>query len=173
MAAVLLVVSAIALFTGTVQVDFRSAVAFIFGGWWSGQPEVSALDKTILFSIRLPRIVLAGLVGASLSLAGAIFQALLRNPLADPYILGLSGGSAVGAIIGMMIGAGSLPFGVPTASFLALLSPSSSCLGSPARIFSPTRSSWRVSLSTPFFPRSFCFLCPSAAKPICKTSCSG
>jgi iron complex transport system permease protein len=121
MIAVLMIASVASMFVGTVQVDFRSAVSFIFGGWLTGQNEVSSLDKTILFSIRLPRIILAGLVGASLSLAGAIFQALLRNPLADPYILGLSGGSAVGAIIGMTIGAAAVPFGVPATAFLGAI----------------------------------------------------
>jgi len=117
MLAILFIAAIAALFVGTVQVDFRSAVSFILDGFWSGQSNVSSLDNTILFSIRLPRIILAGLVGASLSLAGAIFQALLRNPLADPYILGLSGGSAVGAIIGMIIGATAFPFGVPASAF--------------------------------------------------------
>jgi iron complex transport system permease protein len=121
MMVVLLLVSIAALFTGAVQVDFRRAMQCLFGGWWNGHAGLSSLDETILFSIRLPRIILAGLVGASLALSGGIFQALLRNPLADPYILGLSGGSAVGAIIGMIIGADSLMFGVPFAAFLGAL----------------------------------------------------
>ncbi len=74
-------------------------------------------ERTILFSIRLPRILLAGLVGAALSCAGVVFQALLRNPLADPYVLGVSGGGAVGAIIAIIIGLGSLPFGIPGMAF--------------------------------------------------------
>jgi iron complex transport system permease protein len=74
-------------------------------------------ERTILFSIRLPRIILAGLVGAALSCAGAVFQALLRNPLADPYVLGVSGGAAVGAIVAIVIGLGSLPFGIPGMAF--------------------------------------------------------
>jgi iron complex transport system permease protein len=82
-------------------------------------------ERTILFSIRIPRILLAGLVGASLSCAGVVFQALLRNPLADPYVLGVSGGAAVGAVIAIIIGLGSLPFGIPGFAFsgglLALL----------------------------------------------------
>jgi iron complex transport system permease protein len=56
----------------------------------------------VVYEIRLPRIVLGILVGASLSTAGASFQALLRNPLADPYVLGVSSGAAVGAIISMI-----------------------------------------------------------------------
>ena len=65
--------------------------------------------EVILFSLRLPRIALALGVGASLALAGAAFQALLRNPLADPHILGISSGAAFGAIVGI-ITAAQLPF---------------------------------------------------------------
>ena len=74
-------------------------------------------ERTILYSIRIPRILLAGLVGAALSCAGVVFQALLRNPLADPYVLGISGGAAVGAISAIVIGLGSLPFGIPGLAF--------------------------------------------------------
>lgn len=56
-------------------------------------------DKNIIMSIRLPRVVLAGLVGASLAITGAAFQGLLRNPLADPYTLGISSGASVGAVM--------------------------------------------------------------------------
>ena len=52
-------------------------------------------------NIRLPRVILAGLVGASLAIAGAAFQGLLRNPLADPYTLGISSGASVGAVLTM------------------------------------------------------------------------
>lgn len=63
----------------------------------------------IVWRIRLPRILLAALAGAALSLGGLVFQALLRNPLAEPYILGISGGSAIGAIIGMLMGFSPFP----------------------------------------------------------------
>lgn len=116
--AILFVVSIFAIFAGAVYIDFHSVFLFLFNGWWTGQSELAPLDKTILFSIRLPRIILAGLVGASLSLAGTIFQALLRNPLADPYILGLSGGSAVGAIIGIILSAGTYAIGIPGMALL-------------------------------------------------------
>ncbi len=75
-------------------------------------------EETILFSIRLPRILLACIIGGALSLAGAVFQAILRNPLAEPYVLGVSGGAAVGAIIGIMIGAGAVPYGISGLAFL-------------------------------------------------------
>jgi len=71
----------------------------------------------IIWRIRLPRVLAAALVGAALSLGGLIFQALLRNPLAEPYILGISGGSAIGAIIGILLGLSHFP-GVGLTSFL-------------------------------------------------------
>jgi iron complex transport system permease protein len=63
-----------------------------------------SLAHTIVWQIRLPRALLAALVGASLSLSGVTFQAVLRNPLADPYLLGVSGGAALGAVIGISFG---------------------------------------------------------------------
>ena len=74
----------------------------------------------IVWQVRLPRVALAALVGASLATAGVLFQALLRNPLADPYILGVSGGAALGGILVLSLG-GALGLGyaaVPPAAFL-------------------------------------------------------
>lgn len=73
--------------------------------------------NTIIWNIRFPRVLLAALVGATLSLGGLVFQALLRNPLAEPYILGISGGAAIGAIIGILMGLSRFP-GVSFISFM-------------------------------------------------------
>jgi iron complex transport system permease protein len=86
-----------------------------------GNASAASEEELILFSVRLPRILFAGIVGASLSLGGVVFQALLRNPLADPYVLGISGGSALGAIIGIVLGAGSFYLGVPFLAFCGAL----------------------------------------------------
>src|SRR5262249_59290252 len=56
-------------------------------------------SRLILFDVRLARVLLAACVGAALSVAGCAYQAVLRNPLADPYILGVSGGAALGAVV--------------------------------------------------------------------------
>lgn len=77
----------------------------------------------IVRRIRLPRAVLAALVGASLATSGVIFQALLRNPLADPFVLGVSGGAALGGILALSLGA-TLGLGyaaVPPAAFAGCL----------------------------------------------------
>ncbi len=83
----------------------------------SGREGGPAAD--IVLRVRLPRVALAALVGAALSVAGVLFQALLRNALADPYVLGVSGGAALGGIV--VLGFGSalgLGYGaVPPAAF--------------------------------------------------------
>jgi iron complex transport system permease protein len=71
--------------------------------------ETEGLSHDIIWRLRFPRVLLAALVGATLSLGGMVFQALLRNPLAEPYILGVSGGSAIGAIVGILLGLARFP----------------------------------------------------------------
>jgi iron complex transport system permease protein len=68
--------------------------------------ELPTEYRMIVFDLRLPRILLGILVGAALSVAGASFQALLRNPLADPYVLGVSSGAALGSILALIIAPG-------------------------------------------------------------------
>ena len=101
----------ISLLVGTAEVTVTQ-----LWGLFSGDPEVKDMVRLIVFNIRLPRIMLAGLVGFSLSLGGLVFQALLRNPLADPFILGVSSGSAFGAILGIIFGL-SFSLGIPLMSF--------------------------------------------------------
>src|SRR4051812_13451227 len=68
--------------------------------------DPSSVDGVILFQTRLTRVALGLLVGAALAPAGAAFQALLRNPLADPYVLGISGGASVMATLAIVLGLG-------------------------------------------------------------------
>lgn len=72
-------------------------------------PSADPAAANILWNIRMPRVVLAGLVGAALAIAGAAFQGLLKNPLADPYTLGVSSGASVGAVMTLFFGI-SIPF---------------------------------------------------------------
>jgi iron complex transport system permease protein len=67
--------------------------------------DPSSLDGVILWSARAPRVLLAALAGGALAVVGVAFQALLRNPLADPYVLGVSGGAAAGATLAIVAGA--------------------------------------------------------------------
>ncbi len=76
------------------------------------QPTWDSTDETIIFQIRLIRVVAGALVGAALATAGVLFQGLLRNPMADPYIIGTSAGAALGATLAMIV-----PVGVAFAGF--------------------------------------------------------
>ncbi|MFK2826109.1 iron ABC transporter permease [Bacillus sp. B190/17] len=90
---------------GTIHVPFKDIV-FLLSHHFFGTPLYgidSSIDN-IVWQIRFPRVLLAGLVGASLAVAGAAFQGLLRNPLADPYTLGVSSGASVGAVMVLFFG---------------------------------------------------------------------
>src|SRR5215470_15508056 len=71
------------------------------------------LVRAVFLRLRLPRVVMAGLVGASLAMVGAALQALFRNPLADPFTLGVSGGASFGASIAIAFGLGVSLLGLP------------------------------------------------------------
>jgi iron complex transport system permease protein len=107
----LLVTGIIAISTGSTGSNIAETLAILFG---TGDSE--SVAATIIWDIRLPRVILAAMVGSTLALGGLVFQALLRNPLAEPYILGISGGSAIGAILAMLLGLTHFP-GVTIFSF--------------------------------------------------------
>jgi len=110
MVLVLVITIGISLLLGTAEVSFGDLWGLLSG------VGTHTTSKLILLNIRLPRILLAALVGFTLSLGGLVFQALLRNPLADPFILGVSSGSALGAISGIVMGFG-FSLGIPLMSF--------------------------------------------------------
>ena len=111
----LIIIALISLSLGPARISLKDIL-----NWFIGYESIDQTAWMILFKIRLPRILLAGLVGFTLSLGGVVFQALLRNPLAEPFILGISSGAAVGAIIGIVLGLG-FTFGIPLLSFLGAL----------------------------------------------------
>ena len=94
------------------------AAAALLGGWfslnsgsvpiavWDAIQHPQTLNARVLWELRLPRTLTAFITGALLGIAGALMQVLLRNPLADPYILGVSGGASVGALLAILAGAG-------------------------------------------------------------------
>lgn len=103
LAAVLFVVVVIALKMGAVPVSLYGLGHDLIRVAFRQASQLSSEYRLIIFDIRLPRIILGIFVGASLAVAGAAFQALLRNPLADPYVLGISSGAAVGAIVALIV----------------------------------------------------------------------
>jgi iron complex transport system permease protein len=90
------------------------------------RPDAAPAERVILLEVRLPRVLAAALLGAALTAAGIVFQALLRNPLADPYVLGVSGGASIGGVVALLLGLGgsAAPLagaGVPGLAFLGAL----------------------------------------------------
>jgi len=109
-------------------------IAFLVGLYVGYQPLSLAALKTdpiaraVFFRLRLPRVVMAGLVGASLAMVGAALQALFRNPLADPFTLGVSGGASLGASVAIAFGLGLNLVGVPFIFIAAFVGASLSVL---------------------------------------------
>ncbi len=107
--ALMLLAAAVALVSGEQAISLSTALS-----------DGDSTDATIFFRLRLPRVLLALLVGAALASSGATLQALMRNPLADPFVLGVSGGAAVGATLALATG--FTLFGAATGpSFFAFL----------------------------------------------------
>jgi iron complex transport system permease protein len=96
---------------GPVQLSMGKVIGTIFGNG-------TDTERAIVLELRMPRALVAALIGGALALSGAVFQALLRNPLAEPYVLGISGGAAVGAVTAIVLGLGSAPAVVPMAALI-------------------------------------------------------
>lgn len=111
----LLTMMAISLSWGTTPVDF----------WALLKPDLtdpeSVRSASILLSYRLPRLLLAGIAGAGLACSGVVFQGVLRNPLADPYIIGIAAGGALGAVISISALKWTWIFATACASFIGSL----------------------------------------------------
>ena len=110
-----------------------------------------AASETIVMQLRLPRVLAAMLVGGALAVAGAVFQAILRNPLADPYVIGTAAGASLGAICGILLpvllpglvlGAGSVWLGLGASQVLAFVGG----LGAVLLVFTVARTSGGVSV---------------------------
>jgi len=91
---------------GAVPIDPRHAALILLrqAGLHPAVVDWSPAEETILLSIRLPRVIAGALVGAALATTGALYQGILRNPLADPYVIGSSAGAALGATIALLVG---------------------------------------------------------------------
>ncbi|MGH3758494.1 FecCD family ABC transporter permease [Actinophytocola sp.] len=95
----LAVVISVSTLLGAADLGGTRVVAEIWAQLTGGRSPLSATEAAIVWEIRLPRVVLAGLVGAALAMAGAAFQGVFRNPLADPYLLGAAAGAGMAATI--------------------------------------------------------------------------
>ncbi len=113
-ALVLLFVGIAAISFGPINIAFADIVRTVLGihGGLSGQ------DRTVLLDLRLPRVLLAALVGAALATSGAVYQSVFRNPLADPYLLGAASGAGLGATIAIINAHGDVYSLLPIFSFV-------------------------------------------------------
>ncbi len=91
-------IAGLALIAGSTEIGVRPAIAALLG-------DLHEPARTVVIELRAPRLLSAFAIGALLALAGVLLQALFRNPLADSYVLGVSGGSAVGALLALLAGA--------------------------------------------------------------------
>lgn len=106
---------------GAVSLPFSGLIRYLFSGGKSGLNEG---QEIILMQIRVPRVLMAALAGAGLSLSGLVFQAIFRNPMAEPYLLGVASGASLGASLYMMIGLPAFfisSLGLTAAAFLGSL----------------------------------------------------
>lgn len=119
-------VGSVLLAVGIGAVGIAPGAALRLVAWKLGlasRPDVPHATEVILFQLRLPRVALAVLVGLALATSGALFQGLFRNPLADPAIIGVSSGAALGAIVVIVAGGGAVlgGLGVSVAAFFGAM----------------------------------------------------
>jgi iron complex transport system permease protein len=132
---------------GTVEVGLVDTTRIVVGHLVPGMPWMSDGSLTMLqdqavWQFRLPRALLAGLAGAGLALAGAIMQVIVRNPLAEPYLLGVSSGAGVGAVLVITLGSaavGGLPLGVAAFAGALVASACVALMAQRGGVLSPTR----------------------------------
>jgi iron complex transport system permease protein len=111
---------------GVVNLPWKQTAMIIVNKIFSISPVGPSQYEAIIWQIRLPRVITAGMIGFTLGICGAVMQGLFRNPLASPGIVGASSGASLGAVIGIFLGWGSvspwlLPLGAFLGSFLALV----------------------------------------------------
>lgn len=108
----LLLIMALSISAGAVKIPLQEILNVLLG-------KGDEVNRRIILTLRLPRVIESALVGMGLSVVGAFFQGLLRNPMADPYVLGISSGAAFGATIAIIMGLGI--FGLSSMAFITAL----------------------------------------------------
>ncbi|MCL1969933.1 MAG: iron ABC transporter permease [Candidatus Bathyarchaeota archaeon] len=123
----LIIVAGVALSLGSANMTFLDAYAAVFARFFPSWFNVPSLAYTVVWTLRLPRILLAIGAGAALAMGGCSTQAILRNPMATPYTLGVSAGAGLGASIGIIFGTnllgGSSDFSIIINAFIFSLIP--------------------------------------------------
>ena len=133
------VVTLVSLATGAVPISPRTIFAAMLG-----HHPLTETQRLILFHLRLPRVLASGLVGSGLALAGLLFQGLFRNPIADPYVIGSSGGAILGACIGISFFSQWSVFGFSATALLAFAGSAATM----ALVYSLARSAGKTNVVT-------------------------
>lgn len=110
--------AAVAITLGPAGLSVGEVASIVVGHLGSTAADVTPIRDGIVWDLRLPRTLLAALCGAGLGLCGAIMQSLLRNPLADPFVLGISSGASTGAVLIVILGVGSGVIGLSSGAFI-------------------------------------------------------
>jgi iron complex transport system permease protein len=113
--------AAVAITVGPANVSVGDVVAVVRAHFGGPPAEVPALRAAIVWDLRLPRVLLAGACGAGLAVCGVVLQSLLRNPLADPFVLGISSGASTGAVLVAVLGVGASTLGLSGGAFAGAL----------------------------------------------------
>lgn len=119
--AVLALSIAMAITIGPADLSVADVYRIVFEHIGVGSSGVSRIQDGIVWELRLPRTLLAAVCGAGLALCGAIMQSLLRNPLADPFVLGISSGASTGAVVVAVLGLGGGLFSLSTGAFVGAM----------------------------------------------------
>ncbi|MFF2372318.1 putative F420-0 ABC transporter permease subunit [Agromyces sp. NPDC058110] len=134
LAAVLAASVIVAVTVGPAPIAPTDVFASIAAHLGFGEPTLSTIRDGIVWELRMPRVLTAAVVGAGLALCGAVMQAVTRNTLADPYLLGLSSGASVGAVVVIVLGVGLLlPFAAFAGALAALVATLSLAMAAGAR----------------------------------------
>ncbi|ORI14363.1 iron ABC transporter permease [Rhodococcus erythropolis] len=110
--------AALAITLGPAGLSVGEVASIVVGHLGGTAADVTPIRDGIVWDLRLPRTLLAALCGAGLGLCGAIMQSLLRNPLADPFVLGISSGASTGAVLIVILGVGSGVIGLSSGAFI-------------------------------------------------------
>lgn len=109
-------------FFGAADITVKNTLVILInkiGGFFSEEATALGAKSTIIWELRFPRSLLSFLVGGSLALCGGVYQAIFKNPMADPFVLGISSGAAVGATLGIVLGIPATLMGMNTVSAFA------------------------------------------------------
>lgn len=142
-----LVAVVVSLNIGYSSISFESIFKILFNKLsFGGQPyfQVSDVESTLIFDVRLPRVLCAAIVGAGLSISGVVYQGLFRNPLADPYTIGASAGAALGATAAIVLGISFSVLGLTTLPVFAFIG----CISAVFLVYSISRVGNKVPVQT-------------------------